>query len=270
MRTIAHISDLHFGREDPNAVEALVEDILVRAPSLIAVSGDLTQRARTREFIAARRFLDRLPFPKVVVPGNHDVPLYNIVRRFSQPLRRFKKRISTELLPEYRDEELVVLGINTARSLTLKNGRVSAEQIDAIRDRFCDVDSTATKVLVTHHQFVTPPGGSHHRVVGRAGRAFAALADCGVDVLLMGHLHQAFSGYAHDPNSSRGGAVVVSQAGTAVSNRSRGEPNSYNFLVIRSDRIEVRVRVLDGPTFVERDRARYIETASTWLPVPSR
>jgi 3',5'-cyclic AMP phosphodiesterase CpdA len=114
MRTIAHISDVHFGRTDPAVVEGLVQDLSSRHPSVLVVSGDFTQRARARQYRAAAEFLKRLPTPQLVVPGNHDIPLYDIIRRFFFPLNRYRKYITKDLRPVYQDEELFVLGINTA------------------------------------------------------------------------------------------------------------------------------------------------------------
>ena len=94
MRLIAHISDLHFGRHDPSMVDGLVHSLDQNRPDLVAVSGDLTQRARHTEFTAARHFLDRIGRPIVVVPGNHDVPLYAVHRRFLQPYKKFNRHIA--------------------------------------------------------------------------------------------------------------------------------------------------------------------------------
>src|SRR5436190_16940942 len=97
MRTIAHISDLHFGRLDPPVAEGLVADLADRKPSLLVVSGDFTQRAREGQFRAAADFLKRLPTPQLLVPGNHDIPLYNLIRRFFFPLDRYRRIIGDEL-----------------------------------------------------------------------------------------------------------------------------------------------------------------------------
>ena len=129
MRTIAHISDLHFGRVDCATLPALTAAITKAKPDVVAVSGDLTQRARSREFAAARRFLDTLPTPQIIVPGNHDIPLYNVFKRWLSPLRNYRRYISDDLAPFYADEEIAILGINTARSLTFKNGRINADQV---------------------------------------------------------------------------------------------------------------------------------------------
>ena len=271
MRTIAHISDLHFGREDRRVAEALLEDLLSVAPTVVAVSGDLTQRARTREFLAAREFLDRLPSPLVVVPGNHDVPLYNVLRRFALPLERYRRHITHDLSPIYRDDELAVLGLNTARSLTFKDGRISLDQIGHVRKTLCALEPTVFKVVVTHHQFIPPPGSpGRHEIVGRARPALDALAECGVDLLLAGHLHMGYTGdvKAHHPSVAR--SIVVAQAGTAISTRGRGEPNSYNLIAVSDDAMEVRVRTFDAASgaggFAESDAARYERRDGQWQP----
>src|SRR4051812_18248336 len=118
MRTIAHISDLHFGRVDPPVAEALVEDLRAVGPALVVVSGDFTQRARRDQFEAAAAFLKRLPMPQLVVPGNHDLPLYDVATRFVRPLRRYRRFISADMRPMFRDDELLVVGVNSARPLS--------------------------------------------------------------------------------------------------------------------------------------------------------
>src|SRR3954462_13344284 len=123
MRRILDLSDIHYGRVDEQVVARAVEKINELERDLVAISGDLTQRARTREFAAARDFLDSLPKPQLVVPGNHDVPLYNVFDRFARPLEKFQRFISDDLMPAYVDDELAVVGVNTARSMVVKGGR---------------------------------------------------------------------------------------------------------------------------------------------------
>src|SRR2546422_11690571 len=119
MRTVVHLSDLHFGRVDHNLLAPLVKSVTSIKPDLVAVPGDLTQRARSHQFREARAFLDLLPQPKIVVPGNHDVPLHNVYSRFVQPLTKYRRYISEDLQPFFADEEIAVIGVNTARSLTI-------------------------------------------------------------------------------------------------------------------------------------------------------
>src|ERR1041384_8706037 len=172
MRTLVHLSDLHFGRLDERVVEPLLATISAMGPDAIAVSGDLTQRARSEQFKAARAFLDALPrVPLAVVPGNHDVPLYNVWARFAQPLDKFRRFITDDLEPFYADEEIAVLGLNTARSLTTKHGRVNRRQIARIRERLCPFGDRVVKAIVTHPPFDVPDGVDERELVGRAEAA---------------------------------------------------------------------------------------------------
>src|SRR6202171_469237 len=158
MRTLVHLSDLHFGRVDERVVGPLVAAVNEIKPDLVAISGDLTQRARSEQFREARAFLDRLPQPQIVVPGNHDVPLHNVFARFIQPLAKYKRFITDDLQPVYADEEIVVVGVNTARSVTIKGGRINEEQVAGIREKLCGSSEELVKVVVTHHPFDLPEG----------------------------------------------------------------------------------------------------------------
>src|SRR4051812_24038963 len=133
MRPIIHLSDLHFGRIDPAILEPLLEFIGEVKPDLVAISGDLTQRARTTEFLAAKEFLAAIPFPQIVVPGNHDVPLHNLFARFARKLDRYRRYITADLQPVFADSEVVAVGVNTARALTWKDGRINRRQLKRLR-----------------------------------------------------------------------------------------------------------------------------------------
>src|SRR5207237_7158700 len=149
MRTLVHLSDLHFGRLDERMVEPLLATIRETRPDAVAVSGDLTQRARSDQFKAARAFLDALPrVPLIVVPGNHDVPLYNVWARFAQPLDKFRRYITDDLEPFFADEEIATLGLNTARALTTKHGRVNPRTVARIRERLCPFRDELVKLAV--------------------------------------------------------------------------------------------------------------------------
>ena len=212
-------------------VERLVEAISSIEPHLTVVSGDLTQRARTEQFIAAREFLDRLPGPQVVVPGNHDVPLYRVMERFVHPLAKYKRYITEDLSPFFSDEKIAVAGVNTARSLTIKGGRINAEQVAEIRSRMSSLADRMLKVVVTHHPFDVPEGRDEDNIVGRAKEALPLIAECGADVFLSGHLHVSHIGHsARRYKLESGRSALIIQAGTAASVRERGEENSFNLL----------------------------------------
>jgi 3',5'-cyclic AMP phosphodiesterase CpdA len=267
MRTIAQISDLHFGRHDPEVVEGLLAELLDPAPDLVVVSGDLTQRARRREFRQARAFLDRITAPVVAIPGNHDVPLYDVARRFLRPLARFRRYVSADPIPCYADAEIAVLGLNTARSLTLKNGRVSVEQMDAIRHAFGRPPGARFRVLVTHHPIVVA-GDPDQEPVGRWRGALGAVAETGVRLLLSGHYHHAYVGSAAT-RLAAGGAILVVHAGTAVSRRTRRETNTYNRIRVDTDgmlSLEVRAWNIDGGGFKTERTAAYRLLGDHWAP----
>jgi 3',5'-cyclic AMP phosphodiesterase CpdA len=239
MRKLVHLSDLHFGRVDYEVVEPLIVTVNEMKPHVVAVSGDLTQRARSHQFVEARKFLDALPSPQIIVPGNHDVPLYNFVARFTQPLEKFRRHITDDLEPFYADDEIAILGINTARSLTTKYGRINERQIEGIRQRMCSFKDETTKIIVTHHPFDLPEGHDQRELVGRAELAMQALASCGADVLLAGHLHVGHTAQTATRYKIEGHSALVISAGTATSTRSRGEPNSFNVVRIQHPYIKV-------------------------------
>ncbi|MDB5946307.1 MAG: metallophosphatase [Ramlibacter sp.] len=239
MRTLVHLSDVHFGRVDQAVVTALIPAVRSMEPDIVVVSGDLTQRARPDEFRAARRFLDELPTPQIVVPGNHDVPLYNVFQRFGSPLSKYRRFISQDLEPFYADDEIAVAGINTARSLTFKDGRINQDQMQRLHDRLAPLDERLTKIVVTHHPFDLPEGFDAKHLVGRADEAMDVFLRAGADVLLAGHLHTSHiaSTATRYPVGAR--AALVVQAGTATSTRGRGETNSFNLIRCDGDRLEV-------------------------------
>ena len=136
MRTLVHLSDLHFGRVHPLILDPLVAFVDETKPDVVAISGDFTQRARTVEYIAAREFLERIPFPKIVVPGNHDVPLRNLFLRFFRSLDSYRRYICDDLEPFFADDEVAIAGVNTARALTWKDGRINRFQLARLRERF--------------------------------------------------------------------------------------------------------------------------------------
>jgi 3',5'-cyclic AMP phosphodiesterase CpdA len=262
-----HLSDLHFGAHDPRLVEAIEVSADELKPDLIVVSGDFTQRARTEEFKEACRFLQRLRdkgHEVLGVPGNHDVPLYDVLRRFLSPLARYRRFIDDSLCPFIELPGVAVLGINTARSLTFKDGRISESQVEFIREAFARADPRAVRVLVTHHPlFAIPVGEGVEQAIGRQELALDAIEQAGVDLLLAGHAHHASSHHASDLVTRAGGALVI-QAGTATSTRVREQSQSFNVIDIDDGCITLTLECWSGSGFRPADAQRFERQEERW------
>lgn len=258
MRLVAHLSDIHFGAVDERLIKPLIHYLCALRPNVIAISGDLTQRARSHQFKAARAFLDALPKPQIVVPGNHDISAHNLFDRFLRPLHKYRQHVTADLQPFYADEELAITGVNTARSLVIKGGRINEEQIAMIRQRMEPLSDEVTKIVVTHHPFDLPEGYRDSDLVGRGRLAMSRLANSGIDLFLAGHMHISYTGHTTKRYHLSGHAALIVQAGTATSNRGRGEANSFNLLRIAHPQIGVERHVWSA----ERER---FETSSIEL-----
>ncbi|WP_433201399.1 metallophosphoesterase family protein [Dactylosporangium sp. CS-047395] len=196
---IAQISDLHFGREEPAVVQALLHDLRECAPTLVAVCGDLTQTARAAEFAAARAFLAELPAPALVVPGNHDLPGWRIWSRFTRPWHRWRAYLDTDPLgaTTVTAPGLVAVGVNTARRWTWhtdwSRGRIDERQLAAIGAAFDAAPTGDLRVAIAHHPFLLTDAGRGRGLVGRSALALRHLRRR-ADLLLGGHVHLAYSG----------------------------------------------------------------------------
>ncbi len=268
MPTLAQISDIHFGRVDPPVAEALRADLLADPPTLLIVSGDLTQRGRQWQYRAARDYLLTLPMPQLVVPGNHDISLYAFWRRFLFPLSRFRRYITPDLRPFFQSTGLAVVGVNTARSLTWKSGRISREQLLDIRRRMESLSPDTFKVVVTHHPFLGAPGQKHSDVLNKGPRALATFEACGVDMVLSGHLHLSYAGDLLEQYAKSKRSILSIHAGTATSTRQRGgQPNAYNRIAIDGPTVTIEVRTYrpDQRAFLPATAKRYHRIEDRWM-----
>lgn len=242
---IAHFSDLHFGRiAHPGVVDALVAEVNQEDIALAVLSGDLTQRARPREFEAAQELLASLEPPTLVVPGNHDVhPWWRPLRRLQNPLGLYQKYITEDLAPTFDADGVAVLGLSTAYGLTIKSGRVGASDRQALRDYFGAMGERSFKVLVLHHQLTKMQSLGPHDIVGQARRTLQTAVEEGVDLILCGHLHVSLiEPIEIIPADHR---VVVASAGTATSNRWRTgheSTNFYNVITVTPDAFSIEER----------------------------
>src|SRR6266550_1223355 len=260
MARLLHLSDLHFGAHDEDLVEAVERKADELKPDLIVISGDFTQRARTEQFKDACRFLEGLRekgHEVLGVPGNHDVPLYDVLRRFLSPLTRYRRFIDETLCPFIELPGVAVLGINTARSLTFKDGRISDDQVEFIRETFARTSQEVVRILVTNHPLLALKIGEQvERAIGRQELALDAIQDAGVDMLLAGHNHHASSQDAGELVTRAGGTLVV-QAGTATSTRVREQEQSFNTIDIGDGSVTITVNAWKGDDFKPTDAQRY-------------
>jgi 3',5'-cyclic AMP phosphodiesterase CpdA len=270
MRTIVHLSDPHFGRIDRAIVQALIVAVTETRPDVVVVSGDLTQRAKAREFQEARGFLKALPFPQIVVPGNHDVPLYNVVARALQPLRNYQRYITKDLEPSYCDQEIAIVGINTARSLTFKNGRINRQQVGRSCARLEACGENRTRIIVSHHPFDLPETHELHGLVGRAHMAMAGFARCRVDLILSGHLHISHASETAARYKIPGYSALVIHAGTSTSTRGRGELNSFNIIQVDCSSVSIQCLTwnLEHSSFSLSETAQFQRTPAGWFRSP--
>ncbi len=268
MPKIVHLSDLHFGAHDPIIVEAVEARLEREKPDLVVISGDFTQRAKTEEFKEACDFLTRLRdsgHQVLAVPGNHDVPLYDVMRRFLSPLTRYKRYIDETVCPFIEIPGAAVLGINTARSATFKDGSINHEQIDFIRRTFERIDPKVPRVLVTHHPlFALPTGDGVGKPIDNQADVLEMIGKLGVDLLLAGHNHRASRQDSSDFVTKSTGALVI-QAGTATSTRVRGESQSFNKIVIDGENVEVTLVGWQDIAFKDGDVARFTRKDGRWV-----
>ena len=240
MATIVHVSDLHFGRVDIRLVAPLIRTVDTVAPDLVVVSGDLTQRARRHQFRQARMFLDRLSFPMLVVPGNHDVPIFNLAVRLFDPYRGFRRYIQNDLEPVFENDEMIAVGLNSARAVPFHGGgRLNHAQVARAAARLASAADRAVRIVVTHHPFDVPEAHSDGYLIGRSDMAMRQLAAAGADVFLAGHLHVSHVGHSAHRYQIAGHSALVVQAGT-MSTRNRGEPSTINVLRLTPAQIEVQ------------------------------
>ncbi|KRS17334.1 metallophosphoesterase family protein [Roseovarius indicus] len=263
MRRIAHLSDLHFGRDRPELLDPLVEAVNELEPDLAAISGDLTQRARPSQFRAARDFIDRLEAPVLAVPGNHDVPLHNLFLRFLWPWRQYRKWISPDLEPEFHDSEMIVLGVNTVNPMAHQSGWFTPRALDRVRNAFCNTRGRRARIVVAHHPLEHLPGEKKKLMRG-ADEAMEELGRLNTDIVLSGHLHS----WRADPFAEKPGrnAVLQVHAGTGLSTRLRGQDNDFNLLEIDDGLIDVtRYAAAEGDdSFAMAQTRRFVTRAEGW------
>ena len=266
MKKIIHVSDLHFGTESPPVTEALTKDIKEFVPDLLVVSGDLTQRAKRREYVKAREFLEHFDMPWIVIPGNHDIPLYNLPGRIWKPFRKFETYFDSTTSC-YRSDWLDVSGLNSVRNLRWKSGRITSEQLGQCRISLDEDPDEWVKVLVVHHNLFFVPGLKDTSKLFETRLMHKALSRHHVDLVLFGHDHSS-NVRLIDPELDGARSFILVQAGTALSSRTRKEANSYNRISISETECLIDIRRFADNQFRSSQEHRFTATPHGWV-VPS-
>ncbi len=225
---IALAADLHFGSVPEGLAEELRAVIDAQAPDVVAIAGDLTLRARRREFEQAKAWLSSFEAPTLALPGNHDLPYFNLVQRFRNPFHRYRRAAGcTDLMPVIECPDGIVLGFNTTRPwqphLRWQEGTARLRDIEAARAALSSAPAGRFKAVAAHHPLMKIAGFPRAEPVRRAKLALSAFAECGVDLIMSGHIHQSYA----VETEVEGQAMLAIGAPTAVSNRTRGEPNGF-------------------------------------------
>lgn len=232
MSVLLQISDPHFGTEQAPVVDALLALAHDRKPDLVVMSGDITQRARRAQFDAARRFVERLPpAPLLAIPGNHDIPLFNLAARALWPYAGFRRVFGDDPAPVHVSDSLLVIGVNTTRACRHIDGEVSAAQIETVAARLRSAQAAQLRVVVTHQPLQVPDACDAHNLLHGHEPALRRWAAAGADIVMGGHIHLPYVLAVHERYSDLERRTWCVQAGTSVSSRTRREaPNSVNLL----------------------------------------
>lgn len=228
MSVLLHVSDPHFGTEVPGVVDALERLVRVLRPQVLVVSGDITQRATTAQFRAARAFVDRLAVPcRLVLPGNHDIPLFDLLSRALRPYARYAAVFGADRAPVVEDDRLLLIGVDATRPWRHVDGTLSHAQIEATARRLRAARPSQLRVVVTHQPLYVPDPREAHDLAHGHDQALRAWAAAGADVVMGGHIHLPFVAALHERRPDLPRRLWCVQAGTAVSRRTRpGIPNS--------------------------------------------
>jgi 3',5'-cyclic AMP phosphodiesterase CpdA len=247
MLTLVHGSDLHFGPpHDPEVAEGFLHATETLEPDLIVLSGDFTQRAKISEYEEAKRYIDLLPgVPKVLTPGNHDVPLYRVFERLLTPHRNYRRYVQENLDTVTQISGLTVVALDsTAPWSAIVNGRITRRQMDFARQAFWEAPVGDLKIAVTHHHLAPAPDYERDHPLPRAKAILGQFHGMGVELVLGGHLHRSYIANSLDvcPGLSDERGLVLVQCGTTTSRRGRARErarNSFNVVRVHRTRFEV-------------------------------
>ncbi len=232
MTTLLQISDAHFGTEQAPVVQALFQLARDQAPDLVVMSGDITQRARRSQFKAARAFIDRLkPAALLTIPGNHDIPLFNLALRIFAPYSNYSRAFGKNLEPEFESAHLLVIGVNTTRPRRHVDGELSPQQIQRVANRLRRAAAAQLRIVVVHQPVLAIRASDEENLLDGHRHAVPAWAAAGGDIIMGGHIHLPYVRSLRTTFDDLPRDIWTVQAGTAVSSRIReGINNSVNLI----------------------------------------
>lgn len=231
MTRLLHISDTHFGTTVEPVVKAVQRLVTEWQPDVVLLGGDITQRARRHQFALARTFVQSLGRPVLAVPGNHDMPLFNLFARVLNPYGNYRRALGATLEPVFDNDQVLAIGVNSTRPHRRKDGEVSAEQVQRVAQRLRGARRGQLRVVLMHHPVrAVEESDTANLLIGRE-RAVPAWVDAGVDLILGGHIHLPYVVPLFGSQGPQGRGAWAVQAGTATSWRVRGSvPNSINLI----------------------------------------
>ena len=248
MKRVLHISDLHFGRIHPPAIESLDQFNAMQDKKidLIVMTGDWTQRARKDQYKAAAEFISRSPIPVLTIPGNHDIPLYNFFARLLQPLRNYNKYIRNLTTDIYEDHELVIVGFKTANQFRTVEGRILERDIGRASKAFTKAGPGALRIIACHHPVFQPKALSKIR----PRKLARAVLELKPHIILSGHSHL---NWIELVETGHGHQTLHVSAGSATSNRLRGEVNSFHIIETEKHKVKIETYFLEEAGFITRE-----------------
>jgi len=268
--TVLHASDLQYGTPyRPAVAGAFVTLAQAVQPDLVVVAGDLTQRAKASEFAGVLSLLERLPdVPRVVTPGNHDVPLYRLWERVLVPYREWRRALGPELDTTVSVRGATVVALNSsAPRRAIVGGRVDAHQVAFARRCFDAAPEGHLRLVVVHHHFVPTPDKEGGRVIPGGTGILSAFEAMGVDLVLGGHVHQTHMSTSRALVPGEGPGIPLVACGTTASRRGRGVESGRNTLnVVRMTESEIEV----VPHRFEPDSGAFEPQGGSSFPRPNR
>lgn len=261
MPSFVHISDIHFGREQPEVIEGWFKATAEIQPDVVIISGDVTQRATDEEYAAAKQFLDKLTWPYFVIPGNHDMSATDLPERFFKPWKKWQQFISPDIEPVLRADLYTLVGVNTARAAGLyfdwSRGQISQNQIKTVQQQVRGTPENNLRVVVAHHPFWLPDHSEYRDVVEHRDIALEAFHFAGIDMILSGHVHVPYTQILN--------GVLVVHSGTTFSNRLKeGQANSFNLISGDASYLKVSFMNWNGTQFQIAELREFQHENGAW------